>query len=83
MHEKFISIDSEAVWIGSLNAMSFTGLTGEVMQRHADKKLTAEYEKLFDIPHICGVVENADEQKCPICQGETLLKESDEGGIYW
>ena len=83
MHEKLIFVDSEAVWIGSLNALSFTGLTGEVMQRHADKKLTAEYEKLFDIPHICGVVENANEQKCPICQGEMLLKESDEGGIYW
>jgi ssDNA-binding Zn-finger/Zn-ribbon topoisomerase 1 len=83
MHEKLIFVDSEAVWIGSLNALSFTGLTGEIMQRHADKKLTAEYEKLFDIPHICGVVENADEQKCPICQGEMLLKESDEGGIYW
>ena len=83
MHEKLIFVDSEAVWIGSLNALSFTGLTGEVMQRHADKKLTAEYEKLFDILHICGVVENTDEQKCPICQGEMLLKESDEGGIYW
>ena len=83
MHEKLIFVDSEAVWIGSLNALSFTGLTGEIMQRHADKKLTAEYEKLFDILHICGVVENADEQKCPICQGEMLLKESDEGGIYW
>lgn len=83
MHEKLIFVDSDAVWIGSLNALSFTGLTGEVMQRHADKKLTAEYEKLFDIPHICDVVENTDEQKCPICQGEMLLRESDEGGIYW
>ena len=83
MHEKLIFVDSDAVWIGSLNALSFTGLTGEVMQRHADKKLAAEYEKLFDIPHICEVVKNIDEQKCPICQGEMLLKESDEGGIYW
>ena len=29
------------------------------------------------------MVENSDEHKCPICQGEMLLKESDEGGIYW
>ncbi len=83
MHEKLIFVDSEAVWIGSLNALSFTGLTGEVMQRHADRALTAEYEKLFDIEHLCGAIENPYEQKCPICGGEMLVKESDEGGIYW
>ncbi|MEG2012898.1 MAG: AAA domain-containing protein [Anaerovoracaceae bacterium] len=83
MHEKLVFVDNEAVWIGSLNALSFTGLTGEVMQRHADRELTAEYEKLFDIEHLCGAIENAYEQKCPICGGEMQVKESDEGGIYW
>lgn len=83
MHEKLIFVDSNAVWIGSLNALSFTGLTGEVMQRHADRKLTAEYEKLFDIEHICGAIENQHEQKCPICGDEMLVKESNDGGIYW
>lgn len=83
MHEKLIFVDDEAVWMGSLNALSFTGLTGEVMQRYADKKLIAEYEKLFDIPHLCEVVENVYEQYCPICKGEMIVKESDEGGIYW
>ena len=83
MHEKLIFVDNDAVWIGSLNALSFSGLTGEVMQRHADRDLTDEYEKLFDIEHICDAVENTYEQKCPICGGEMIVKESDEGGIYW
>lgn len=83
MHEKLIFVDSDAVWIGSLNALSFTGLTGEVMQRHEDRELTAEYEKLFDIAHICGAIENAYEQKCPICGEEMIVKESSEGGIFW
>lgn len=83
MHEKLIFIDSNVVWIGSLNALSFTGHTGEVMQRHADEELTAEYEKLFDIEHICAAIENEYEQKCPICGNEMIAKESDEGGIYW
>ena len=83
MHEKLIFVDSNAVWIGSLNALSFTGLTGEVMQRHEDRELTAEYEKLFDIEHICGAIENTYEQKCPICDDEMIVKESSEGGIYW
>lgn len=83
MHEKLIFVDSNAVWIGSLNALSFTGLTGEVMQRHADRELTAEYEKIFDIEHICNAIENTYEQKCPICGYEMIIKESDDGGIYW
>lgn len=83
MHEKLIFVDRNAVWIGSLNALSFTGLTGEVMQRHADRDLTAEYEKLFDIQHICDAIESTYEQWCPICGGEMLVKESDAGGIYW
>lgn len=83
MHEKLIFVDSKAVWIGSLNALSFSGLTGEIMQRHADESLTAEYQKLFDIDHICGAIENAYEQKCPICGHEMIVKESAEGGIYW
>lgn len=83
MHEKLIFVDSNAVWIGSLNALSFTGLTGEVMQRHADRELTAEYEKLFDIEHICSAIEHQYEQRCPICGEEMLVKESDDGGIYW
>lgn len=83
MHEKLIFVDSKAVWIGSLNALSFTGLTGEIMQRHEDRDLTAEYEKLFDIEHICETIEKTYEQRCPICGDEMLVKESDEGGIYW
>ena len=83
MHEKLIFIDSEAVWIGSLNALSFTGFTGEVMQRHADRKITAEYEKLFDIEHLYEVVQNSHEQKCPVCGEEMQARESSDGGIYW
>ena len=42
-----------------------------------------QYEKLFDITHLSEAIENPYEQKCPICGEEMLIKESDEGGIYW
>ena len=45
--------------------------------------LDGEYEKIFDIAHICHAVENTCEQKCPICGGELQLKEGNQGGIYW
>lgn len=83
MHEKLIFVDSNAVWIGSLNSLSFTGLTGEVMHRHMDQKLTAEYEKLFDIEHINNAVINQTEQQCPVCGSEMLLKDSADGGMFW
>lgn len=83
MHEKLIFVDNEAIWIGSLNALSFTGFTGEVMHRFMDKELTEEYEKLFEIDHICKSVQNLCELKCPICGEEMIIKESKSGGIYW
>lgn len=83
MHEKLIFIDDETVWVGSLNALSFTGLTGEVMQRHFDKDLSTEYQKLFDIEHLCDAIHNPCEQSCPICGGEMIIKESADGGVYW
>lgn len=83
MHEKLIFVDSNAVWIGSLNSLSFTGLTGEVMHRHMDQKLTAEYEKLFDIEHINNATINQSEQQCPVCGSEMLLKDSADGGMFW
>lgn len=83
MHEKLIFVDDEAVWIGSLNALSFTGSTGEIMLRLADREISAEDKKLFEIDHICQSVAKAYEQRCPICGNELVLKEGADGGIYW
>lgn len=52
MHEKLIFVDHDAVWVGSLNALSFTGTTGEVMHRHTDRKTVAEYAKMYQIDAI-------------------------------
>lgn len=83
MHEKLILVDDNVVWMGSLNALSFTGKTGEVMERRCSKKLVKEYEKMYDIPHISQALNSGYEMTCPICGGEMLVRESDEGGIYW
>jgi hypothetical protein len=83
MHEKLIFVDADAVWIGSLNALSFTGLTGEIMHRHKDKELVAEYVKLLGIESICEVAASDEQKQCPICGSEMIVGESDSGGIYW
>ena len=53
------------------------------MLRHMSNDLAAEYRKLFFIDDICETVEKKYQQKCPICECEMLVKESDNGGIYW
>ena len=81
--EKLIFVDSNAIWTGSLNTLSFSGQTGEVMHRIADRTITAEYEKIYDISHIESAVVNNYERTCPICGNEMILRESDNGGSYW
>lgn len=83
MHEKLVFVDSSAVWVGSLNSLSFTGETGEIMHRLGDRKITEEYEKIYNIPHIDNAVNNKYEQQCPICQGEMLLRDGRDGGFFW
>lgn len=82
MHEKLVFVDDSVVWMGSLNALSFTGETGEVMHRHQDKEIAQEYQKIFDIPKINIVLQQKDELLCPICGEEMTLNEGDKG-VYW
>ena len=51
MHEKLIFVD-DALWIGSLNALSFSGRTGEFMMRYHDRELVAEIKKLYNIDEL-------------------------------
>lgn len=83
MHEKLVFIDDEIVWMGSLNVLSFTGLTGEFMKRCADKSQAEDFEKTMSLHSICDIVAHSYVQKCPVCGGELLLKESAQGGVYW
>lgn len=82
MHEKLIFVDDSAVWMGSLNALSFSGETGEVMHRHCDRELTVEYEKIYDIPLIDNTIQQSEEMRCPICGAEMELSEGNNG-VYW
>jgi ssDNA-binding Zn-finger/Zn-ribbon topoisomerase 1 len=83
MHEKLVFIDKSILWSGSLNALSFGGLTGEVMHRYYDKVIYDQTFKTIDTEHIMEVASNPHEQVCPICGDEMIAAESDDGGYYW
>ena len=89
MHEKLIFIDETILWHGSLNVLSFSGYTGEIMERTQCDPNSEEGNsfdscaKVCDLEHILRVIEDKDEQLCPICHQEMVLRESDNGGYYW
>lgn len=83
MHEKNIFIDHDVVWNGSLNALSFSGTTGEVMQRFCDKDIFEQFEKVLDLEHMIEPCTDLKQQKCPLCGGTMVAAESSDGGFYW
>lgn len=82
MHEKLVFVDDEVFWNGSLNVLSNSGETREIMFRFKDKDITAENEKYLGIPQLQTAVSQKDELQCPICGGEMLLLEGDNG-VFW
>lgn len=83
MHEKIILVDDNITWIGSLNALSYSGETGEVMERRDNPALAADYAQKFNIDSLSSVAIKTNEGICPICGGEMIIRESDGSGIYW
>ena len=83
MHEKFVFIDDSIVWEGSLNMLSFSGKTGEVMNRNISKKNFQEWFELLNIQDVLDTIYSKEELKCPICGKEVIMAESDSAGYYW
>ena len=83
MHEKLIVIDDNVLWNGSLNALSFTGNTGEVMQRMKSHEVVSSAIKVIGVEYIDAATSNEYERTCPACGGTMILRESDNGGLYW
>lgn len=83
MHEKLAFIDDDITWEGSLNILSHTGQTGEIMYRHEDRAFALDQEKIFEVERICGTAARSNEQRCPLCGGQMILHEGAKGGEYW
>jgi len=83
MHEKIILIDDDIIWTGSLNSLSFTGNTGEIMERRVCEEIAKDYKKILNVDSVLETINKSYEKHCPICDGEMLIKEGKHGGIYW
>ena len=88
-HEKIVIIDGEILWFGSLNPLSHTSQTGEVMARMVSRELAQQMAAFVAIKpnkqtetyaNLAMVKENP---PCARCNGRTYYVAKARYGAYW
>ena len=85
MHEKLVFIDDHILWEGSLNPLSFTGESGEHIERRDSPKVFSDYAPKLRLDALVGAYDEG-HSACPVCQSEMLAAEGrDARGFpfYW
>lgn len=82
MHEKFVFIDHKVFWSGSLNVLSFSGTTGEFMERCQNEDYVLKVEHMFELSkYESGCIEG-NTNSCVFCHGPMVIRDGYKG-IYW
>jgi len=81
MHEKFVFIDDDIRWLGSLNPLSFSN-TQEFMERLKSPAVLKENFQTLRVNDLLSV-HGKPESKCPICGGEMIASEGAKEPFYW
>jgi hypothetical protein len=81
MHEKLVFVDSDIVWTGSLNPLSFRN-TQEVMERRRSSEVFQEYAKTLMLDELLGEYA-AGVPRCPVCGDEAIVAEGTSKPFYW
>lgn len=81
MHEKLVFIDSDILWSGSLNTVSFRD-TGEHMERRVSKKVFEDYAHLIRLDELISEYDGG-APRCPICGSEVVACEGRNEPFYW
>ena len=82
MHEKLVFIDGDVLWEGSLNVLSSTGGTQEIMERRTSPALSAEFARTVRLAELLGeYLQGA--PTCPVCDFEIVASEGREKPFYW
>lgn len=88
IHEKVIIIDDEIVWFGSLNALSHTARTDEVMARIEGRELALQIASFLALNRGLGVdaaegiSTRGENPRCPDCDSRTCYRKG-RYGPYW
>jgi hypothetical protein len=88
-HEKIVVVDGEILWFGSLNPLSHTSQTGEVMARLVSRDLAQQMAAFVAIKpsrvtetyvNLAMVKENP---ACACCNGRTYFVPRARNGAFW
>ncbi len=88
IHEKVIIIDGEVIWFGSLNPLSHTGSTSEVMARLTGKEIASQIESFLSLDRggkadgLSGIEVVKENPACPKCGHRTTYRKG-RFGPYW
>lgn len=85
-HEKLLFFDDNVVWNGSLNSLSYTGTTGEIMTRVNDVAFSEMLRQQMKISELLAPFIDASkqhEQLCPLCGKEMWAADGRVDGFYW
>lgn len=81
MHEKLIFIDSDILWEGSLNPLSFSN-TGEHMERRISQKVFEDYARTLRLNDLITEYDGGP-PTCPICGSEVVAREGRDDPYFW
>lgn len=81
MHEKLVFVDSEIVWSGSLNPLSYSN-TQEIMERRKSRRVLEDYAQMLRLQELVEVP-GTHKSHCPICGSEMIAAEGAEQPYYW
>jgi len=87
-HEKSIIIDGEIIWFGSLNPLSHSGATSEIMARFVGKSVASQVAAFLAIDQGVKAEEAADQilrkenPTCPDCGTRTTYRKG-RYGPFW
>lgn len=81
MHEKLVFIDSNILWAGSLNPLSYSN-TGEHMERRFSKEVFEEYSRRLRLNELISEYDEGP-PVCPICSSEVVAREGKDDPFFW
>jgi hypothetical protein len=87
-HEKVVIIDDRIVWFGSLNMLSHTTRTDEMMVRIDNAEVAAQLAIFMSLSHVAfresgkGLSTRKENRKCPKCQSRAYYAKG-RYGPFW
>jgi len=88
LHEKIIVVDDKIVWTGSLNPLSHTSSTTEIMMRIESEELSKQISSFLSLYKVKpeeskGSLLNKENPDCPECHSRSTYIGKAKYGPYW